>query len=378
MNVTNPSTLVMPRSTRNSTDALDRAAQTRADPRWPRVQARDASADGEFWYSVRTTGVYCRPSCAARPARPENVGFHSSVEAAEAAGFRPCKRCKPRQPALAEQHAAAVTRACRRIEQAEDEMPSLEALADEAGLSRYHFHRVFKSVTGLTPRAYGAAHRGHRVRTELARGARITDAILDAGFGSNSRFYERSNATLGMTPTDYRAGGANARVRFAIGQCSLGAILVAESDRGICAILLDDDPESLVRDLQDRFPKAQLIGGDAEFERRVAQVVGMVEQPALGLDLPLDVRGTAFQQRVWKALREIPAGSTASYADVAVRIGAPKAVRAVAQACGANALAIAIPCHRVVRNDGALSGYRWGVERKKALLERERQAKAAA
>ena len=374
MNLSNPST-AMPRRNR-STDALDRAARTLADPRWPRVLARDATLDGQFWYSVRTTGVYCRPSCAARPARPENVDFYTRIEDAEAAGFRPCKRCKPGQPALAEQHAAAVTRACRRIERADEEMPSLDSLADEAGLSRFHFHRVFKAVTGLTPRAYAAAHRGDRVRKQLARGARVTDAIFDAGFGSNSRFYERSNATLGMKPTDFRAGGTGARIRFAIGQCSLGAILVAESDRGICAILLGDDPETLARDLQDRFPKAQLIGGDAAFEQRVAQVVGLVEHPGLGLDLPLDVRGTAFQQRVWKALREIPAGQTASYADVATRIGAPKAVRAVAQACGANALAIAIPCHRVVRNDGALSGYRWGVERKKVLLERE--AKAAA
>ncbi|MGH8519825.1 MAG: bifunctional DNA-binding transcriptional regulator/O6-methylguanine-DNA methyltransferase Ada [Panacagrimonas sp.] len=356
-----------------SNDLQDRAARTLRDPRWARVRARDASADGQFWYSVRTTGVYCRPSCAARPARPENVDFHDSVEDAEAAGFRPCKRCKPRQPALAEQHAAAVTRACRRIEQAE-EMPSLDSLATGAGLSRYHFHRVFKAITGLTPRAYGAAHRGDRVRRELARGARVTDAILHAGFGSNSRFYERSDATLGMTPTNYRAGGVGARIRFAVGQCSLGAILVAESDRGICAILLGDDPDALARDLQDRFPKAQLIGGDAAFEKRVARVVGLVEQPALGLDLPLDVRGIAFQQRVWKTLREIPPGSTASYAEVATRIGSPKAVRAVAQACGANALAVAIPCHRVVRNDGALSGYRWGVERKKALLVREAAA----
>jgi AraC family transcriptional regulator of adaptative response/methylated-DNA-[protein]-cysteine methyltransferase len=358
-----------------SAETEQRAARTQRDSRWARVQARDASADGLFWYSVRTTGVYCRPSCAARPARPENVGFHESVEDAEAAGFRPCKRCKPRQPALAEQHAAAVTRACRQIEKAE-EMPSLDDLADEAGMSRYHFHRVFKSITGLTPRAYAAAHRGDRVRKELARGARVTDAIFDAGFGSNSRFYERSHATLGMTPTDYRAGGVGARIRFAVGQCTLGAILVAESDRGICAILLGDDPDALARDLQDRFPKAQLIGGDAAFEKRVAQVVGLVEHPALGLDLPLDVRGTAFQQRVWETLREIPPGSTASYAEVATRIGSPRAVRAVAQACGANALAVAIPCHRVVRNDGALSGYRWGVERKKALLERE--AKVAA
>lgn len=366
----------MPRTDR-SMERRDRAEQTLRDPRWARVLARDASADGQFWYSVRTTGVYCRPSCAARPARPENVGFHERIEDAEAAGFRACKRCKPGQPALAEQHAAAVTRACRKIERSE-EMPTLDALADEAGLSRYHFHRVFKAVTGLTPRAYAAAHRSDRMRKELARGARVTDAIFDAGFGSNSRFYERADATLGMTPTDYRAGGAGARIHFAVGQCSLGAILVAESGRGICAILLGDDPDALARDLQDRFPKAQLVGGDGAFERRVAQVVGLVERPALGLDLPLDVRGTAFQQRVWEALREIPPGQTASYADVALRIGSPKAVRAVAQACGANALAVAIPCHRVVRNDGALSGYRWGVERKKALLERESRTRDAA
>jgi AraC family transcriptional regulator of adaptative response/methylated-DNA-[protein]-cysteine methyltransferase len=349
-----------------------RAAKTLADSRWPRVLARDASVDGQFWYSVKTTGVYCRPSCAARPARPENVDFHPTIADAEAAGFRPCKRCKPGAPSLAEQHAQTITRACRRIERAE-EMPALDELANEAGLSRYHFHRVFKAVTGLTPRDYAAAHRGDRVRRELSRGARVTDAIFDAGFGSNSRFYERSDETLGMTPTDFRAGGVNARIRFALAQCSLGAILVAESDRGICAILLGDDPDALAHDLQDRFPQARLIGGEADFEDWVARVVGFVEAPGLGLDLPLDVRGTAFQQRVWQALRDIPPGRTASYTEVAARIGAPTAVRAVAQACAANALAVAIPCHRVVRSDGALSGYRWGVERKRALLEREAQ-----
>ncbi len=238
-------------------------------------------------------------------------------------------------------------------------------------MSTYHFHRVFKSITGVTPKAYAAAHRATRVRTELARAASVTHAIFDAGYNSNARFYEKSNALLGMTPSDYRKGGTNAQIRFAIGECSLGAILVACSERGVCAILLGDDADALARDLQDRFPQASLIGGDGEFERLVARVVGFVEAPQLGLDLPLDVRGTAFQQRVWQALREIPAGKTASYSDVATRIGAPKSVRAVAQACAANRLAVAIPCHRVVRNDGALSGYRWGVERKRALLERE-------
>lgn len=358
----------------NATTRIERrAAETLDDPRWPAIVARDASADGTFFYSVATTGVYCRPSCAARLARPENVSFHKNREDAEHAGFRPCKRCRPDQPPLAEQHAAKVAEICRLIEAA-DTMPSLAELAGRAGLSTYHFHRVFKAATGLTPKAYAAAHRAHRVRSALGRGESVTDAIFDAGYNSSGRFYAEADRVLGMKASDFRTGGAETEIRFAIGQCTLGAILVAASARGVCAILLDDDPDTLVRDLQDRFPNAQLIGGDAAFEELVAKVVGFVEAPRIGLDLPLDVRGTAFQQRVWRALTEIPAGATVSYAQVAERIGAPKAVRAVAQACAANALAVAIPCHRVVRNDGALSGYRWGVERKRALLERESKA----
>jgi AraC family transcriptional regulator of adaptative response/methylated-DNA-[protein]-cysteine methyltransferase len=245
-------------------------------------------------------------------------------------------------------------------------------------MSPYHFHRVFKSVAGVTPKAYASAHRAKRVRRELARpDTTVTAAIYDAGFNSSGRFYETADQLLGMKPSDYRAGGANTEIHFAIGACSLGSILVARSERGVCAILLGDDPEALARDLQDRFRQARLIGGDAGFEDLVARVVGFVEAPALGLDLPLDLRGTAFQQRVWQALREIPPGRTASYADIARRIGAPKSVRAVAQACAANRIAVAIPCHRVVRHDGALSGYRWGVERKRALLTREAEADAA-
>jgi len=349
------------------------AATTVNDPRWLAVVARDREADGSFYYSVETTGVYCRPSCAARLARPENVRFHATREDAEKAGFRPCKRCKPNQPGLAEQYAAKVTEACRIIEESET-APGLEELAKRVGVSAYHFHRVFKQVTGLTPREYAAARREQRVRDELARGGAVTEAIFDAGYNSSGRFYEKSDEVLGMTPTSYRAGGANAEIRFAIGQCSLGAILVAKSDRGVCAILLGDDADELAREMQDQFPRANLIGGDGEFEQLVARVVGFVEAPGIGLDLPLDVRGTVFQQRVWQALREIPAGETASYTDIANRIGSPKSVRAVAQACAANTLAVAIPCHRVVRNDGGLSGYRWGVERKRALLEKEAQA----
>ncbi|CAG0980394.1 Bifunctional transcriptional activator/DNA repair enzyme Ada [Methylophilaceae bacterium] len=340
------------------------------DPRWHRVAQRDKSADGEFYYAVRTTGIYCRPSCAARLPRPENVVFYATAEAAERAGFRPCKRCKPDQASLAEQHAALIAEACRLIENAEEAL-DLDALARHAGLSIYYFHRLFKTVTGITPKAYMAAHRARRVRQQLVQGNSVTEAIFDAGYNANSRFYEKSDQLLGMTPSNYRAGGANTEIRFAIGECSLGAILVARSDRGICAISIGDDADALARDLQDRFPNSELIGGDADFEQWVAQVVGFVETPAIGLDLPLDIRGTAFQQRVWQALREIPAGQTASYTDIAEKIGAPKAVRAVAGACAANTLAVAIPCHRVVRNDGTISGYRWGVERKRALLEKE-------
>lgn len=355
---------------KSSNKVAQGAAVTLKDPRWKRVLARDASADGAFYYSVKTTGVYCRPSCPSRTARPENVAFHATREDARLAGFRPCKRCKPDQRSLGEQYAARITKACRIIESA-GTVPNLELLATRVDLSAYHFHRLFKAVTGLTPRKYFLAHRARRVQAQLSTTRSVTDAIFEAGYGSNSRFYEKANEVLGMTPAAYRAGGANNIIRFAVGECSLGSILVAQSERGICAILLGDDPDALVRDLQDRFPRANVIGGDSSFETLVAQVVGFVEAPAIGLDLPLDIRGTAFQQRVWQALREIPPGATASYTDIAHRIGLPKAVRAVAQACAANALAVAIPCHRVVRNDGSVSGYRWGVVRKQTLLTRE-------
>jgi len=348
-------------------------ANTVNDPRWASVVARNAEADGSFYYAVRTTGVYCRPSCAARLARPENVGFYATGEEAEKAGFRPCKRCQPDRASLAEQYAAKVTQACRVIEEAET-APVLEDLAMRVGMSPYHFHRVFKQATGLTPRQYAAAQRENRVRDKLdytGIGGTVTDAIFDAGYNSNSRFYEKSNKVLGMTPSNYRAGGTGIEIRFAVGESSLGSILVAQSERGICAILLGDDPDKLARDLQNSFPRANLIGGNHDFEQLVAKVVGFVEVPGIGLDLPLDVRGTAFQQRVWQALREIPVGKTASYTEIAKRIGSPKSVRAVAQACATNMLAVAIPCHRVVRNDGALSGYRWGVERKCTLLQKE-------
>lgn len=356
------SRLTFPRTT--ATDAA-------SDPRWNAVVTRDRSADSSFVYSVRTTGVYCRPSCAARRANPKNVQFHRTAGEAQLAGFRPCKRCRPGQLTLAQQHATTIARLCREMDAAEE--PSrLEDLAKRAGLSPSHFHRVFKAVTGLTPRAYAAAQRARRVRNTLQTAPSVTDAIYDAGFNSGGRFYETSNQILGMKPRAYRAGGVDTEISFAVGQCSLGAILVAQSARGICAILLGDDPDTLVRDVQDRFHEATLIGGNRGFEQTIATVVAAVEAPALGLDLPLDVRGTAFQERVWRALRDIPPGTTASYADVARNIGAPASTRAVARACAANPVAVAIPCHRVVRTDGGLSGYRWGIERKRELLARER------
>jgi len=353
--------------------------ETHHDPRWAAVLARDPAADEQFVYAVRTTGIYCRPSSVSRLPRPENVVFFDSAEQAEAAGFRPSKRAATDQTDLARQHAALVERVCRQIAQA-DQPPSLHELALESGMSPWHLHRIFKAVTGLTPKAWANANRADRVRSRLvqpqAQSATITDVMYDSGFNSNSRFYETSGKLLGMKPSDYRNGGANADIHFAVGECFLGAILVAQSQRGVCAILLGDDPNQLVQDLQDQFHSARLIGGDAQFERLIAQVVGFIEAPGIGLDLPLDLQGTAFQQRVWQALAQIPPGSTVSYAEIAQRIGAPKSFRAVAQACGANSLAVAIPCHRVVRSDGGLSGYRWGAERKRQLLDREARENA--
>ncbi|HZP86211.1 MAG TPA: bifunctional DNA-binding transcriptional regulator/O6-methylguanine-DNA methyltransferase Ada [Burkholderiales bacterium] len=340
------------------------------DACWQAVMNKDAAADGKFFYSVRTTGVYCRPSCGARLPRRENVDFYRTTEDAERAGFRPCKRCKPHEAASTEHKLDAVTRACRLIESSEA-LPTLAQLARAASMSPYHFHRTFKAMTGVTPKAYAIAHRGQRMREALKKADRITDAIYDAGFNSNGRFYESTDQVLGMTPAKFRAGGENTSIRFAVAHCSLGAILVAATERGLCAILLGDDPEVLLHDLEDRFPRANLIGADRDFEAMVAKVIGFIEHPRSGLDLPLDIRGTAFQQKVWRALREIPAGETASYSDLAARLGVPKASRAVAAACAANPLAVAVPCHRVVRRDGDLAGYRWGIARKKALLERE-------
>ncbi|PJM91267.1 bifunctional transcriptional activator/DNA repair enzyme AdaA [Achromobacter ruhlandii] len=273
---------------------------------------------------------------------------------------------------LSKQHAAAVERACRALEA--EQPPDLNTLAEQAGMSRFHFHRIFKAATGITPKAYANALRSDGARQQLRQSASVTDAMYGAGFNSSGRFYEAAPAILGMTPTAFRKDGEGVEIRFAVGQCALGALLVAASDTGICEIALHEDPEQLVRNLQDRFKAARLIGADREFEQWMAAVVGFVENPSVGLHLPLDVRGTAFQRRVWEALREIPVGTTVTYTDIAERIGSPRSVRAVARACATNNIALAIPCHRVVRTDGSLAGYRWGIERKRELIEREAKA----
>jgi AraC family transcriptional regulator, regulatory protein of adaptative response / methylated-DNA-[protein]-cysteine methyltransferase len=356
-----------------TSDAGKKTEAIVSDPRWALLLAKDKNSDGRFFYSVKTTGVYCRPSCGARPPRPENVRFYATTDEAEAAGFRPCKRCRPAGLSLTARNSAKIAKACRILKNAGQPV-ALESLAKAVGMSAFHFHRTFKTVTGVTPADYAKADRSDRMRKTLTGGNSVTEAIYEAGYGSSSRFYEAADEVLGMTPSSFKEGGAGAEIHFAIGQCSLGAVLVARSRRGVCAVLIGDDPERLVRDLQDQFPNAELRGDEKGFEETVAKVIGLVESPSMGTDLPLDIRGTAFQRRVWKALQQIPVGSTATYAEIAKKINMPKAVRAVAQACAANALAVAIPCHRVVRSDGALSGYRWGVERKRTLLDREAHA----
>ncbi|MFC0268105.1 bifunctional DNA-binding transcriptional regulator/O6-methylguanine-DNA methyltransferase Ada [Kushneria aurantia] len=341
------------------------------DERWEAILGRDVCADEHFVYAVITTGVYGPPSAVTKLPRRENVRFFDTSQEAENAGYRPSRRASPDRKSIAKKNAERITKVCREIHEAE-QVPSLEKLAEWAEMSPFHFHRVFKRETGITPRAYIAATRSLKIRQQLTSGDNsITDAIYDSGFNSNSRFYEASYNTLGMKPKEFRSGGKGQTIKFAVGQCSLGAILVAQSCKGICSILLGPDPQKLILEFQDSFSKAELVGGDENFEKIVANVVGFVESPSTGFNLPLDIQGTVFQEKVWQALREIPYGEKVSYSEIAKRIGSPKAVRAVAKACASNRLAIAIPCHRVVKSNGDISGYRWGVEIKQKLLERE-------
>ncbi len=363
----------MKRNAANTNAAPQDTQSILNDARWNAILHRDRQADGQFVYSVRSTGIFCRPGCSSRTPRPENVRFHANPDEAIRAGFRPCQRCKPEQSSAPS--AEVVSSVCRAIESAVtagDPAPQLETLADKAGLSRFHLHRLFRAATGLTPRQYANACRAKQMLKQVKESATVTESIYETGFNSSSRFYHAAANTLGMTPSEFRKGAQNTAITYAIGPSSLGMLLVARSTRGICAILMGDSEETLRNNLQQRFPQATLVPADADFAETLEKIVTLTEQPrSTHINLPLDIRGTAFQQRVWQALQEIPAGETASYADIAQRIGNPRSVRAVAQACASNALAVAIPCHRVVKSDGALSGYRWGVERKKELLRRE-------
>ncbi len=341
------------------------------EDRWQAVLNRDAEADGQFVFAVQTTGIFCRPSCRARHALRHNVRFYPDADAAQAAGFRPCKRCQPNALAPEQQKIDKVAYACRLLEQ---ESPiTLDALAQAVAVSSYHFHRMFKSVTGMTPKAWQQAWRAQRLRESLSEGETVTQAVLAAGFPTSSSYYRHADEMLGMSAKTYRQGGKATEIHYATGECSLGRCLVAISERGICAVLLGDDESALIDELQRSFPAARFLPADAAFSQQIAAVVASLNQPTTALSLPLDIRGTAFQQQVWQALRAIPVGETRSYQQVAQSIGNPQAVRALASACAANKLAILVPCRRVVRGDGSLSGYRWGVARKAALLQREKE-----
>ncbi len=336
--------------------------------RWDAVAERDPAAADAFVYAVSKTGIYCRPGCPSRLPNRDNVSFFDAWQAAEAAGFRPCKRCRPRMPAASDAALQAVIEACRAIEQAE-RAPTLRELADAAGYSPTHFQRLFKERVGVSPKQYAMEMRARRVREGLRAGETVTDAVYGAGFGSAGTFY--ASPALGMKPAQYKTGGADMAIHYALAQGYLGWVLIAATDQGLCRIDLGDDPEALVARLRADFPRADLGEDGAGLADAEREVLALLEAPERGLSLPLDIQGTAFQRRVWAALQQIPAGSTVSYAELAARVGNPRGARAVAQACASNRLAVAVPCHRVVRGDGELGGYRWGLERKRALLERE-------
>lgn len=339
------------------------------DDRWQSVVDRDVDADGQFVFAVQTTGIFCRPSCRAKHALRKNVRFFADAQQAQDAGFRPCKRCQPDKDSAQQHRLDKIARACQLLEQ---ESPlTLDELAQQVAMSPYHLHRLFKATTGMTPKVWQQSWRARRLRDALAKGVPVTQAILNAGFPDSSSYYRKADQALGMTAKQFRKGGDNVSVRYTLADCALGRCLVAESERGICAILLGDDDATLVADLHALFPAAQDVPAEANFQQRVREVIVAINSRDASLSLPLDIRGTAFQQQVWQALRTIPCGETVSYQQLASAIGKPKAVRAVASACGANKLAIVIPCHRVIRGDGALSGYRWGIVRKAQLLQRE-------
>ncbi len=337
--------------------------------RYRAFTARDERAEGHFIVAVKTTGIYCRPNCPARPPKRENIEFFDDIASARRAGYRSCLRCKPDEPSQSTRVAKLITQACRRLER-DEEVPRVSDLARAAGFSEGRFHKLFKQATGLSPKQYALAKRVEKFRDRLKGGETVTAALYDSGFNSSSRAYEASRR-LGAKPRDVKTGGAALTLKTGVARCSLGYVGIAMSERGLCALAFGDSAKAAREAVQSRFPKAQLVDAEHELQKALARVVALVEEPTGALDLPLDIRGTAFQERVWQALRRIPAGKTRSYGEIAKAIGEPGASRAVAQACGANKIAVAIPCHRVVASDGGLGGYHFGTRRKKALLAKE-------
>jgi AraC family transcriptional regulator of adaptative response/methylated-DNA-[protein]-cysteine methyltransferase len=347
-------------------------SQGPADRFWLAIQGRDAGFDGLFYYGVRTTGVFCRPACPSRRPRRANVSYFALPEAARAAGFRACLRCRPDGANPRDPQAELVQGVCRLIESATEERPDMDAVGEQLRLSRSHLQRLFKKLMGITPREYAEALRVERFKGGVRAGRSVTDAMYEAGYGSSSRLYEKASAQLGMTPATYRKGGRGMTIRYTIAESPLGPLLVAATERGVCSVQLGDESGELARALRDEFPRADVRVDETGLRPQVRALLDYLEGQRPHPDLPLDVQGTAFQRRVWEELRRIPPGETASYGEVAVRIGRPTAARAVARACATNPAALVTPCHRVVGADGSVGGYRWGVARKRKLLERER------
>lgn len=344
-------------------------AEDKTDRRWALVQARNLKADGKFVYAVKSTGIFCRPSCPSRRPQREQVEFFDSTDAAQRAGYRACRRCMPLER---NSQLAKIEDTCRYIDENLETTLRLDKISRRAGLSPFHFQRLFKRTLGISPRQYQQARRAGKFKQALLSEARITDAIYDAGYSSSSRAYETSNQQLGMTPSEFRRNGQGVAIRYTTVATKLGKLLIATTERGVCAVRFGDNDKILDRDLRQEFSAAEIVRDDQALQGVAAQVKNLLGEPAAGGEIPLDIQGTAFQQRVWSALRTIPRGQTRSYTEIAAKIGSPKAVRAVASACASNPVALVVPCHRVVHKSGSVSGYRWGVDRKKALLEAER------